>query len=82
MSDELRRSAQLEKRGPAGAFVLTDAERDAIGGGSKAFPVTVTIGDTTLRLRLASMKGENQAGEHQGRSGGQDDREVAGLSVG
>jgi hypothetical protein len=62
MTDPLRLTAVLEPRGPAGAFVLTDEQADALGGGRKAFPVSVTVNGTTLPLRLARMGGENLVG--------------------
>ena len=34
----------------------------SIGGGKKAFPVSVTVNGTTLSLRLARMGGENMIG--------------------
>ncbi|MFE2773279.1 YdeI/OmpD-associated family protein [Microbacterium resistens] len=58
---ELRLRTVLEPMGPAGAIVLTD-EQVATLGDAKAFPVTVTIGDRTARLRLARMGGKNLIG--------------------
>src|SRR5690348_14596042 len=52
----------LEPRGPAGAFVLTEEQAAALGGGRKAFPVRVEVNGTTLALRLARMGGENLIG--------------------
>ncbi len=54
--------AVLEPRGPAGAFVLTDEQVAALGGGRKSFPVRVTVNGTALSLRLARMGGENMIG--------------------
>jgi len=62
MSTVLRLDATLEPRGPAGAFLLTDEQVAALGGGKKAFPVIVTVNGATLSLRLARMKGENMIG--------------------
>ncbi len=62
VTDPLRLSAVLEARGPAGAFVLTDDQVAAIGGGKKAFPVTVSVDGRTVALRLARMGGENLIG--------------------
>jgi hypothetical protein len=62
MTDILRLTATLEPRGPAGAFVLTDEQVATLGGGKKAFPVSVTVNGTTLALRLARMGGENMIG--------------------
>ncbi|GAA3384168.1 YdeI/OmpD-associated family protein [Cryptosporangium minutisporangium] len=62
MEQTLRVTATLEPRGPAGAFVLTDEQAAALGGGRKAFPVRVTVNGVTLALRLARMGGENMIG--------------------
>ena len=62
MGEPLRIDATLEPRGPAGAFVLTDAQRDALAAGLKAFPVAVTVNGTTLQLRAARMGGETLIG--------------------
>ena len=51
----------IQARGPAAAIVLTDDQVATLGVG-KAGPVTVTIADTTARLRLARMGGENMIG--------------------
>jgi hypothetical protein len=58
---ELTLTTVLEPRGPAAAIVLTDEQVAGLGSG-KAFPVSVTIGGTTARLRLARMGGENLVG--------------------
>lgn len=58
---ELRLRTTLIGRGPAAAIILTDEQAASFGAG-KAFPVTVTIGDRTARLRLARMGGENMIG--------------------
>ncbi|MFS0894318.1 YdeI/OmpD-associated family protein [Microbacterium sp. 179-I 3D3 NHS] len=58
---ELRLHTTLIGRGPAAAIVLTDEQVAAFGAG-KTFPVAVTIGDRTARLRLARMGGENLIG--------------------
>ncbi|MFN8023455.1 MAG: YdeI/OmpD-associated family protein [Acidimicrobiales bacterium] len=62
MTDTLELHATLEPRGPAGAFLLSDEQVAAIGGGKKAFPVTVAVNGHTLSLRLARMGGENMIG--------------------
>jgi hypothetical protein len=62
MTQDLRITATLEPRGPAGAFLLTDEQVAALGGGRKAFPVRVSVNGTTLALRLARMGGENMIG--------------------
>ena len=55
-------TAVLEPRGPAGALLFTDEQVAALGDGARTFPVTVTIGGTTLPLRLARMGGESLVG--------------------
>ncbi|MEZ5235707.1 MAG: YdeI/OmpD-associated family protein [Acidimicrobiia bacterium] len=62
MGETLRLETTLHPRGPAGAIVLTDEQAAAVGDGRKAFPVTVTVNDTVLQLRLARMGGENLIG--------------------
>ncbi|MFJ4254590.1 YdeI/OmpD-associated family protein [Microbacterium sp. NPDC090003] len=58
---ELRIRTVLVGRGPAAAIILTDEQVQSFGAG-KAFPVAVTIGDRTARLRLARMGGQNMIG--------------------
>lgn len=58
---ELRVHTVLTGRGPAAAILLSDDQVASLGAG-KAFPVEVTIGDRTARLRLARMGGENMIG--------------------
>lgn len=58
---ELRIHTMLEPMGPAGAIVLTD-EQVATLSTAKAFPVVVTIGAHSARLRLARMGGKNLIG--------------------
>lgn len=58
---ELRVHTVLTRRGPAAAILLTDEQVAALGAG-KTFPVAVTIGGRTARLRLARMGGENMIG--------------------
>lgn len=58
---ELRLHTTLTGRGPAAAILLTDKQVASFGAG-KAFPVAVTIGGRTARLRLARMGGENMIG--------------------
>jgi hypothetical protein len=62
MAQILQIKATLEPRGPAAAFLLTDEQVTALGGGRKTFPVRVSINGTTLSLRLARMGGENMIG--------------------
>ncbi len=76
MTEILRLKTTLEPRGPAGAFVLTDEQVAALGGGKKAFPVTVTVNGASLALRLARMGGENMIGLARAV------REQAGVSIG
>ena len=58
---ELRIRTTLEPMGPAGAIVLTDAQVAELTS-AKAFPVAVTVGEKTARLRLARMGGRNLIG--------------------
>lgn len=58
---ELSLHTVLEPHGPAAAIVLTDEQVAAFGAG-KVFPVVVTIGDRSIRLRLARMGGLNMIG--------------------
>ena len=58
---ELRLHTVLQPTGPAGAIVLDDDQVAALST-AKAFPVVVTIGDRTARLRLARMGGKNLIG--------------------
>ena len=58
---ELRVHTVLTGRGPAAAILLSD-EQVATFGAGKAFPVAITIGGRTARLRLARMGGENLIG--------------------
>lgn len=62
MTETLDVELALEPMGPAGALVLNDEQVHALGEGAKAFPVTVTVGAVTLRLRLARMGGKNLIG--------------------
>ena len=76
MGETLTLTAVLEPRGPAGALVFTDEQVAAMGDGAKTFPVTVTIGASTLRLRLARMGGESLVGFSKGA------RAEAGVDIG
>ncbi|WP_144792971.1 YdeI/OmpD-associated family protein [Microbacterium paludicola] len=51
----------LERRGPAAAIVLSDEQVASLGSG-KAFPVVVSFGERSIRLRLARMGGQNLIG--------------------
>jgi hypothetical protein len=66
----------LEPRGPAGAFVLSDDQVAAVGGGRRTFPVQVSVNDVTLDLRLARMGGENLIGLARAA------RDQAGVTIG
>jgi Bacteriocin-protection, YdeI or OmpD-Associated/Domain of unknown function (DUF1905) len=76
MAEFLRIAATLERRGPAGAFLLTDEQVSALGSGKKAFPVRVRVNGATLTLRLARMGGENLIGLARAV------RDQAGLEIG
>ncbi|BDZ40393.1 YdeI/OmpD-associated family protein [Microbacterium suwonense] len=58
---ELKLHTVLEAMGPAGAIVLDDDQVAQLST-AKAFPVVVTIGERTARLRLARMGGKNLIG--------------------
>lgn len=58
---ELRLHTVLTGRGPAAAILLSDEQVASFGAG-KAFPVAVTIGGRTARLRVARMGSENMIG--------------------
>lgn len=57
MTNALHLTAVLEPRGPAGAFVLTEAHLAELGA-AKRSPVTITVGDTTIEGRIGVMGGE------------------------
>jgi hypothetical protein len=65
----------LKPQGPATAIVLTDAQVDQLGGGKRA-AVTLTIGEKTVRLRLAVMGGQNLIGISKA------NRETLGVAIG
>lgn len=60
MSD-LHLRTVLEPRGPAAAILLSDEQVASFGAG-KAFPVIVSVGERSARLRLGRMGGENMIG--------------------
>jgi hypothetical protein len=66
---------KLEPHGPATALVLTDVQVDTLGGGKRA-AVTVTIGASAVRLRLAVMGGQNLIGISKA------NREALGVEIG
>ena len=61
MASDLTLHTHLEPFGPAGAFVLTDDQVAALGGGKRA-AVQVTVNGRSARLRLAVMGGQNVIG--------------------
>ena len=63
MTDALRLTTVLERRGPAGAVVLSDEQVAGLGGGTKTPPVTVTVnGEYTFAGRVGRRGGENLVG--------------------
>src|SRR5579862_7091329 len=48
----------LQRRGPAAAIVLDDAQVAAVGEGAKRFPVAATVNGHTWRTSVARMGGE------------------------
>jgi len=76
MGEILTVTLTLKARGPAAAFVLSDEQVAAVGGGRKAFPVRVGVNGVTLPLRLARMGGENLIGLARAV------REHAGVTIG
>jgi len=76
MAETLTLTLTLEPAGPAGAFLLSDEQVAAVGGGRRAFPVLVDVNGMTLSLRLARMGGENMIGLARAA------RERAGVSIG
>lgn len=55
---EIEIETVLEKRGPAAAVVLDDAQVEVVGEGAKAFPVKATINGFTWDARVSRMRGE------------------------
>jgi hypothetical protein len=76
MGEVLTVTLTLQPRGPAAAFLLSDEQVAAVGGGRRVFPVRVSVEGVTLPLRLARMGGENMIGLARAV------RERAGLSIG
>jgi len=76
MGEILTLTLTLQPRGPAAAFLLSDEQVAAIGGGRRAFPVRVSVNGVTLPLRLARMGGENLIGLARAA------REQTGVSIG
>jgi hypothetical protein len=54
----LELTAELQARGPAAAFVLSDEQVAEIGEGAKRFPVKATVNGYTWRTSVARMRGE------------------------
>jgi len=54
----IRFRAQLQRRGPAAAVVLDEAQVAAVGEGAKRFPVIATVNGYTWRTSVARMGGE------------------------
>jgi Domain of unknown function (DUF1905) len=69
-------TGELEPRGPAAAFILTDDQVQTVGEGAKRFPVLATINGQTLRLSIARMRGEYLLGLSKA------NREAAGVQAG
>jgi len=55
---EDRFRAQLQRRGPAAAVVLDEAQAAAVGEGAGRFPVVATVNGYTWRTSVARMGGE------------------------
>jgi hypothetical protein len=73
---ELKFTATLQKRGPAAAVVLDDAQVAELGEGAKRFPVRATVDGFTWRGAVARMKGEFLLGLNR------EVREAAGVEAG
>jgi Bacteriocin-protection, YdeI or OmpD-Associated/Domain of unknown function (DUF1905) len=69
-------TGELEPRGPAAAFILTDDQVQTVGEGAKRFPVLAAINGQTLRLTVARMRGEYLLGLSKA------NREAAGVQAG
>ncbi|ROR64688.1 YdeI/OmpD-associated family protein [Agrococcus jenensis] len=72
---ELRIRTTIERRGPAAAIVLDDEQVASLGGAKNA-PVTLTIGEATVRTRIGTMAGEHLLGLSKER------REALGVEAG
>jgi hypothetical protein len=69
-------TATLQKRGPAAAVVLDEAQVETVGEGAKRFPVRATVNGYTWRGAVARMKGEFLLGLNR------ETREAAGVEAG
>lgn len=58
---ELRIRTTIERQGPAAAVILSDDQVADLGGARNA-PVTLTIGDVTVRARIGQMGGRSMVG--------------------
>ncbi|MGM1029452.1 MAG: YdeI/OmpD-associated family protein [Actinomycetota bacterium] len=58
---EIRIRTTIEWHAPAAAIILTDEQVAALGGPRNA-PITLTIGDATVRTRIGQMGGRNMVG--------------------
>jgi hypothetical protein len=76
MPKPLTLTVTLQPRGPAAAVVLTDEQVQAISGGPKTPPVTVTVNGHTFRGRIGRMNGENLVGFNKA------NRDAAGVAPG
>jgi hypothetical protein len=72
----LEMTAELQARGPAAAFVLSEEQAQAIGDGAKRFPATTTINGHRLRTTVTRMRGEFLFGLSRAA------REAASLEIG
>jgi hypothetical protein len=54
----LELTAELQARGPAAAFVLSEEQVAELGEGAKRFPVSATVNGYTWRTSVARMRGE------------------------
>lgn len=72
----IRFRTQLQRRGPAAAVVLDDAQVATVGEGSKRFPVAATVNGYTWRTSVARMGGEFLVGLNR------EVRENAGVEAG
>jgi hypothetical protein len=69
-------TAELEPRGPAAAFVLSDEQVAAVGEGARRFPAAATINGHRHRTTVTRMNGEYLFGFSKAA------REAARLTVG
>jgi hypothetical protein len=69
-------TTQLQPRGPAAAFVLTEEQAAQVGDGAKRFPARVTTPDAEITGTVTRMRGEFLFGLSRAV------RERAGLSIG